>query len=61
MDRTDGSVTATAKLGYSRSTIARLLGAEISIILATSALLTALLLGVVTHSDEPLVRALFIR
>ncbi len=49
------------KLGCSRWTIARLLGAEISIILATSALLTALLLGVVADYDEPLVRALFIR
>ncbi len=49
------------KLGCSRSTIARLLGAEIAIILAASALLTALLLAVVAHYDEPLVRALFIR
>ena len=49
------------KLGCSRSTIARLLGAEISIILAASALLTGLLLGFVAHYDEPLVRALFIR
>lgn len=49
------------KLGCSRSTIARLLGAEIAIILAASALLTGLLLAVVAHFDEPLVRALFIR
>jgi len=49
------------KLGCSRATIARLLGAEIAIILAASALLTGLLLAVVTHFDEPLVRALFIR
>jgi len=49
------------KLGCSRSTIARLLGAEIAIILAASALLTGLLLAVVGHFDEPLVRALFIR
>ena len=48
------------KLGCSRATIARLLGAEIVIILATSALLTGLLLSIVTHYDEPLVRALFI-
>jgi putative ABC transport system permease protein len=49
------------KLGCSRATIARLLGAEIAIILAFSALLTALLLAVVAQYDEPLVRALFIR
>jgi len=49
------------KLGCSRSTIARLLGAEIVIILAASALLTGLLLVSVAHFDEPLVRALFIR
>ncbi len=49
------------KLGCSRSTIARLLGAEIAIILAFSALLTLLLLGVVEHYDEPLVRVLFIQ
>ena len=49
------------KLGCSRATIARLLGAEIAIILAVSALLTALLLAFVAQYDEPLVRALFIR
>ena len=49
------------KLGCSRSTIARLLGAEIAIILAAAATLTGLLLAVVAHFDEPLVRALFIR
>ena len=49
------------KLGCSRSTIARLLGAEIAIILAASALLTGLLLALVGQFDEPLVRALFIR
>jgi putative ABC transport system permease protein len=48
------------KLGCSRSTTARLLGAEIAIILAASALLTGLLLAVVAHYDESLVRALFI-
>ena len=48
------------KLGCSRLTIVRLLGAEIAIFFAASALLTALLLGVVEHYDEPLVRALFI-
>ena len=49
------------KLGCSRSTIARLLTAEIVIVLMASTLLTALLLGAVEHYDEPLVRALFIR
>jgi putative ABC transport system permease protein len=49
------------KLGCSRATIVRLLGAEIGIILVVSALLTALLLAVVAQFDEPLVRALFIR
>ena len=49
------------KLGCSRATIARLLGAEIAIILAAAALLTGLLLAVVAHFDEPLVRTLFIR
>jgi len=49
------------KLGCSRLTIARFLGAEIIIILAASALLTLVLLGVVEHYDEPLVRVLFIR
>jgi len=49
------------KLGCTRSTIARLLGAEILIILTVAALLTVLLLTLVAHFDEPLVRALFIR
>jgi len=49
------------KLGCSRSTIARLLGAEIAIVLLLSAVLTGLLLAVVTHWQEPLVRSLFIR
>jgi putative ABC transport system permease protein len=49
------------KLGCSRSTIARLLGAEILIILTVAALFTGLLLTLVAHFDEPLVRALFIR
>lgn len=49
------------KLGCSRATIARLLGAEIALILAAAALLTGLLLAVVAHHDEALVRALFIR
>ncbi len=49
------------KLGCSRTTIARLLGAEIAIILAASGAITALLLALVAHYDEPLVRTLFIR
>ena len=49
------------KLGCSRSTIARLMGAEIAIILLVSGALTALLLALVAHFDEPLVRALFVR
>jgi putative ABC transport system permease protein len=49
------------KLGCSRSTVARLLGAEIVIILAAAATLTGLLLAVIAHFDEALVRALFIR
>ncbi len=49
------------KLGCSRSTIARLLGAEIVIILVAAATLTGLLLAIVAHFDEPLVRTLFIR
>jgi len=49
------------KLGCSRSTIARLLGAEIAIVLLFSAVLTGLLLAAVTHYQEPLVRSLFIR
>lgn len=49
------------KLGCSRMTAARLLGAEIAIILMAPALLTLVLLGVVGRFDESLVRALFIR
>jgi putative ABC transport system permease protein len=49
------------KLGCSRLTVARLLGAEIVIILAAAATLTGLLLAVVAHFDEVLVPALFIR
>jgi putative ABC transport system permease protein len=49
------------KLGCGRFTIARLLGAEIAIIVAASALLSALVLGVVAQFDEPLVRTLFVR
>ena len=56
-----GEIETISKLGCSRATIARLLGAEIALILAAAALLTALLLAVVAHFDDPLVRALFIR
>jgi len=49
------------KLGCSRATIARLMTAEIAIILLMSGMLTTLLLALVAHFDEPLVRALFIR
>ena len=56
-----GEIQTIFKLGCSRTTIARLLGAEIAIILAVAALLTALLITVVAHFDEPLVRTLFIR
>ena len=49
------------KLGCSRSTIAKLMAAEIAIILLMSGVLTALLLALVAHFDEPLVRALFVR
>jgi putative ABC transport system permease protein len=56
-----GEIATIFKLGCSRATIARLLGAEIAIILAAAALLTGLLLAVVGHHDEALVRALFIR
>jgi putative ABC transport system permease protein len=56
-----GEIATIFKLGCSRATIARLLGAEIALILAAAALLTGLLLAVVVHHDEALVRALFIR
>ncbi len=49
------------KLGCSRATIARLMAAEIAIILLMSGVITALLLALVAHYDEPLVRALFVR
>ena len=49
------------KLGCGRMMTARLLGAEVLIILTASGLLTLLLLGVVERFDETLVRALFIR
>ncbi|MEA3243011.1 MAG: hypothetical protein U9Q19_06165 [Pseudomonadota bacterium] len=48
------------KLGCSRLTIAQLLGAEIVLIAAFSAVLCLLILSVVSHYDQQLVRALFI-
>ena len=48
------------KLGCSRLTIAQLLGAEIVIIAAFSAVLCLLILGVVSHYAQQLVRTLFI-
>jgi len=48
------------KLGCSRLTIAQLLGAEIVIIAAFSAVLCLLILSVVSHYGQQLVRALFI-
>jgi len=56
-----GELQTIFKLGCGRATIARLLGAEILIILAASAVLTALLLVGVAQVDAALVRALFIR
>jgi putative ABC transport system permease protein len=56
-----GEIRTIFKLGCSRATIARLLSAEIAIILAAAALLTGLLLVIVARVDAPLVRALFIR
>ncbi len=48
------------KLGCSRATIARLLGAEILIIALVSGAICAVLLGLVAHYDQALVRNLFI-
>jgi putative ABC transport system permease protein len=48
------------KLGCSRATIARLLGAEILIIILVSSTVCAVLLGFVVHYDQMLVRNLFI-
>jgi len=49
------------KLGCSRATIMRLLGAEIVIILVASALITASLLTVVARYDAEIVRTLLVR
>jgi putative ABC transport system permease protein len=49
------------RIGGSRSTIARLLGAEIAIIILASAALCLVALGVVQNYSSDLVRALFIR
>jgi putative ABC transport system permease protein len=48
------------KLGCSRSTITRLLGAEIPIIVLISAAAAGLLLVVVSHFAQPIVRTLFL-
>jgi putative ABC transport system permease protein len=49
------------RIGCRRMTIARLMAAEIFIILAVSAVICSMLLGVVAHYDSMLVRILFIR
>ncbi len=49
------------RIGCRRMTIARLMAAEIFIILAVSAAICAVLLGAVAHYDSMLVRILFIR
>ena len=48
------------RIGGSRSTIARLLAAEIAIILLASGLLSALAMAIVNHYSSDLVRSLFI-
>jgi putative ABC transport system permease protein len=48
------------RIGGSRSTIAKLLAAEITIILLVSGLLCAMAIGVVNHYSNGLVRSLFI-
>ncbi len=49
------------KIGCRQMTIARLLAAEIAIILGISAVICLLLLAAVSHYDDSLVRTLFIR
>ncbi len=49
------------KLGCSRMTIAALMAAEISIIVANSAVLCVIMIGVVNHFSNDLVRMAFIR
>jgi len=49
------------KLGWSRATIARLLGAEILINILFSSAVCAVLLSFVVHYDQLLVRNLFIK
>lgn len=48
------------KLGYSRMTIVRLMGAEILVIIAASAISCGLLLAIVQRFEEPLVRMILI-
>lgn len=49
------------KIGCRQMTIARLIAAEIAIIVAASALICLVLLAFVSHYDDSLVRTLFIR
>ena len=56
-----GEIATIFKLGCSRATIARLLGAEIAIIVAASAVLCAVVMLTVYQYSGDLVRALFIR
>jgi putative ABC transport system permease protein len=49
------------KLGCSRMTIARLMGAEIFIIIVSSVVLCVLMIAVVNHFSNDLVRMAFIR
>jgi putative ABC transport system permease protein len=56
-----GEIRTIFKIGCSKMTIARLLGAEIFIIVAVSALLCSLFMAVVVYFSNDLVRMLFIR
>jgi putative ABC transport system permease protein len=56
----ESEINVIFKLGCSRATIARLLGAEILIIALVSSAVCAVLLGFVVHFDQMLVRSLFI-
>jgi putative ABC transport system permease protein len=56
----ESEINVIFKLGCSRATIARLLGAEILIIALVSSAVCIVLLGFVVHYDQMLVRSLFI-
>jgi putative ABC transport system permease protein len=56
----ESEINVIFKLGCSRATIARLLGAEILIIALVSSAVCVVLLGFVVHYDQMLVRSLFI-